>query len=91
MRNLAGSSFLLASVVLVASCNRPSKRLNVLAFEFVNLGEHESQSRDGNGRFFDDFHGNWVLQKAFPGKAGGCEVFINLNPVIRKGQIRDEG
>jgi hypothetical protein len=63
-----------------------TRHVNSLAFEYVSLGEAESQAQDGNGGFFDDPHGDWVIRKIFIGE-DSCEFFINLNPVIKKGQI----
>ena len=77
----------LAKALKAKRLPKHEQRLSSLGFDYVNLGEHESQSPGGNGGFFDDPAGNWVLMKVFVGKGGGCEFFLNINPAIKKGQI----
>lgn len=63
------------------------KRVAELPFAFVSFGEHESQASHGGG-FNDSPPGNWISMKIFIGQ-GDTEgdVFLNLNPVIKKGQF----
>ena len=62
------------------------RRADSLAFEFVSLGQHQSQATDGG--FATKPAGNWTPMKIFidEGEEEG-EVFLNLNPVIKKGQF----
>ena len=67
------------------------KRLNTLPFTFVTFGENQSQSPGGG--FNSNPAGHWTPMKIFigVGKQEG-EVFVNLNPVMKKGQfsIKDQ-
>ena len=57
-----------------------------LSFEFVSFGEHQSQATDGG--FAAKPTGNWTPMKVFIGEGEEeGEVFLNLNPVIKKGQF----
>jgi hypothetical protein len=67
------------------------KRATNLPFVFVTLGENQSQASDGG--FAANPPGNWTPMKIFIGEGEQeGEVFLNLNPVIKKGQfsIKDE-
>jgi len=77
----------LAKALKAKSLPKHVQHLSSLAFDYVNLGEHESQAPNGNGGFFDVPMGNWSLMKVFVGKDGDCEFFLNMNPVIKKGRI----
>jgi hypothetical protein len=62
------------------------RRVNNLQFTLVSLGHHESQASDGG--FFAKPPGNWTPMKIFIGDGDQQgEVFLNLNPVLRKGQF----
>jgi hypothetical protein len=62
------------------------QRADSLSFEFVSLGEHESQATDGG--FAAKPPGNWTPMKVFLGEGEEeGDVFLNLNPVIKKGQF----
>ena len=68
------------------------RRVNTLPFTFVSFGRNQSQSSDGG--FFANPPGNWIPMKIFIGDGDQeGEVFLNLNPVLRKGQfaIKDPG
>jgi hypothetical protein len=67
-------------------------RVKSIEFTFVSLGHHESQASDGG--FFTKPPGNWTPMKIFIGEGSQeGEVFLNLNPVLKKGQfsIKDSG
>ena len=66
----------------------PSKvqRLESLPFTFVNIGEDLSQAAGGG--FNASPPGNWTAMKLFIGEGDQeAQVFLNLNPVIGKGQF----
>jgi hypothetical protein len=57
-----------------------------LPFTFVITGEHLSQANGGG--FNTEPPGNWKAMKLFIGEGKHeAQVFFNLNPVIRKGQL----
>jgi hypothetical protein len=61
-------------------------RVNALPFTFVSFGSNQSQSSDGG--FFANPPGTWTPMKVFIGeREQEGEVFLNLNPVLRKGQF----
>ena len=83
-----------ASVLLVDLKNAleakelPSKvqRIESLPFNFVIFGNNNSQASGGG--FSAEPPGNWTPMKLFFGDGEQeCEVFLNLNPVIKKGQF----
>jgi len=62
------------------------KRVNNLPFIFVNFGSNQSQ--DPGGGFNDRPPGHWTPIKLFIGEGDReGQVFLNLNPVIKKGQF----
>jgi hypothetical protein len=66
----------------------PSKvqRVESLPFTFVNVGDN--LSRAAGGGFNAAPPGNWTAIKIFIGEGEQEEqVFLNINPVIRKGQF----
>src|SRR5690348_9251660 len=66
----------------------PSKvqRSKDLPFTFVNIGDNLSQA--ANGGFNVEAPGNWTAIKIFIGDGEQeAEVFLNIKPVIRKGQF----
>ncbi|MFZ0295641.1 MAG: hypothetical protein WAL52_18670 [Candidatus Sulfotelmatobacter sp.] len=66
----------------------PSKveRVESLPFTFVNIGDNLSQAADGGFNVAPP--GNWTAIKIFIGEGEHeGQVFLNLNPVIRKGQF----
>ncbi len=72
----------------------PSKvqRVESLPFTFVNVGDNLSQAAGGG--FNAAPPGNWTAIKIFIGEGEQeGQVFLNINPVIRKGQfsIKDTG
>ena len=67
------------------------RRVGSLPFQFVSLGKNQSQAVGGG--FNAKPPGNWIPMKIFIGEGESeGEVFLNLNPVIKKGQfsIKDE-
>jgi len=62
------------------------RRAHDLPFVFVSFGQNQSQ--DAGGGFNASPPGHWTPIKLFigEGKQEG-EVFLNLNPVIKKGQF----
>lgn len=60
------------------------QKVDVLAFDYVVLGENQTRSADG--RFSDKPAGNWTAMKVFLAKGKG-EVFLNLNPVTHKAEF----
>ena len=62
------------------------RRVSTLPFTFVTFGQHESQASDGG--FSSNPPGNWAPMKIFIGEGEQeGEVFLNLNPVLSKGQF----
>jgi len=62
------------------------RRVNSLPFTFVSFGRNQSQASDGG--FFANPPGNWTPMKIFIGEGDQKgEVFLNLNPVLGKGQF----
>jgi hypothetical protein len=62
------------------------QRARDLPFVFVSLGQNQSQ--DAGGGFNDQPPGHWTPIKLFIGEGEQeGEVFLNLNPVIKKGQF----
>src|SRR6266849_10452899 len=62
------------------------KRVSNLPFVFVTLGKNQSQASGGG--FNDQPPGHWTPIKLFIGKGEQeGEVFLNLNPVLKKGQF----
>ena len=52
----------------------------------MTFGQHQSQATDGG--FFANPPGNWTPMKIFIGEGDQeGEVFLNLNPVLAKGQF----
>jgi hypothetical protein len=63
-----------------------SPRVSELAFDAVLLGE--KQSRNPTGGYADKPPGDWMVVKIFLPKGGDeGEVFLNLNPVLGKGEF----
>lgn len=63
-----------------------SPRVKELAFDAIVLGEN--QSRNSSGGFAETPPGDWILIKIFLPKGGDDgEVFLNLNPVLGKGEF----
>jgi len=83
------SSVLIAELKKALEATKLPKRVKKTAslpFTFVNIGEHLSQAEDGG--FNVDPPGNWKAIKLFIGEGKQeCQVFVNLNPTIRKGQF----
>jgi hypothetical protein len=83
------ASILLADLKKALEAKKlPSKvqKVRSLPFTFVSLGKNQSQASDGG--FNARPPGNWTPMKIFIGegeKEG--DVFLNLNPVIKKGQF----
>jgi hypothetical protein len=62
------------------------KRVSSLPFTFASLGSRQSRFDDGG--FGSKPPGNWTPTKVFLGEgAQECEVFLNLNPVLKKGEF----
>jgi hypothetical protein len=65
------------------------QRASRLPFTYVILGESNSQA--GGGGFSAKPTGNWTAMKIFIGDGKDeAEVFLNLNPVSRKGQFSEK-
>ena len=62
-----------------------TRRVAELPFTLAILGTQESHSPDGG--FFAEPSGNWTAMKIFLGKDGEWEVFLDFNPVLRKGEF----
>jgi hypothetical protein len=68
---------------------RRVKRVQRLPFEYVILGEHDSQAHGGG--FSPNPPGNWTAMKIFLGEGDDeSEVFLNFNPVSRKAQFSEK-
>jgi hypothetical protein len=62
------------------------QRIDSLPFSFVSFGQNQSQASDGS--FAAKPAGNGTPMKIFIGEGEDeGEVFLNLNPVIKKGQF----
>jgi len=83
------SSILLADLKKALEAKKlPSKvqRVRSLPFTFVSFGKNQSQASDGG--FNAKPPGNWTPMKIFIGEGEQeGDVFLNLNPVIKKGQF----
>ena len=83
------ASILLADLKKALEAKKlPSKvqRVRSLPFTFVSLGKNQSQASDGG--FNAKPPGNWTPMKIFIGEGEQeGDVFLNLNPVIKKGQF----
>ncbi len=65
------------------------QRASRLAFDYVILGDHNSQAKGGG--FSYDPAGNWTAMKIFLGDGDDeSEVFLNFNPVSRKAQFSEK-
>jgi hypothetical protein len=68
------------------SIPKTSRRVPELAFDALVLGEH--QSRDSLGGYSTKPAGDWVAIKiSLPKSGDDGEVFLNLNPVLGKGEF----
>jgi hypothetical protein len=89
--NSDASGLLAALQKTLQAKNLPSSpaRVAELPFNAVILGDHVSHSP--NGGFAVKPPGNWTTIKLFLGD-GSSEVFLNLNPVLGKGEfsIKDQ-
>ena len=62
------------------------RRSSTLPFTYAVLGENYSQGSGGG--FTANPPGNWMAMKIFLGDGDEeAEVFLNLNPTIKKGQF----
>lgn len=62
------------------------KLVKEVSFAIVLLGE--SQARNSGGGYFSKPVGNWITTKIFLPKDGDDgEVYLNLNPVLGKGEF----
>jgi len=62
------------------------RRSSTLPFTYAILGENQSQASEGG--FNTNPPGNWTAMKIFLGDGEEeAEVFLNLNPAIKKGQF----
>jgi hypothetical protein len=73
----------LAKALEAKTVPKKSKRVASLPFEFASFGNHVARSADGFGA---DGQGDWMVMKVFL-QGGEGEVFLNLNPVIGKGEF----
>ena len=63
-----------------------TKRVAEIQFDAAILGTNQSHAKDGG--FFTKPPGNWTAMKIFIGKKDDpAEVFLNFNPVLRKGEF----
>lgn len=83
------SSVLLADLKKALEAKKlPAKvqRSGTLPFTYAILGENHSQTSDGS--FTGNSPGHWTAMKLFLGDGDEeAEVFLNLNPVAKKGQF----
>jgi hypothetical protein len=83
------SSVLLADLKKALEAKKlPAKvqRSNTLPFTYASMGENYSQASGGG--FNASPPGNWMPIKLFLGDGDEeAEVFLNLNPIIKKGQF----
>jgi hypothetical protein len=83
-----GTIFLAALKTALEAKAMPARvvKAAVLPFTFVNLGENQSQTKDGG--FSEKPRGNWTTMKLFFGEGDQeSEVFLTLNSEIRMGQF----
>jgi hypothetical protein len=64
---------------------RKIPRVKSLPFTFVSFAPNESRSPDGG--FSVKTAGGWTPMKIFIGKEDEGEVYLNINPVLRKGEF----
>ncbi len=62
-----------------------AQRAKSLSFTYAILGSN--QSRDSGGGFNDQPAGDWIAIKVFLGDNDEGEFFLNLNPVLHKGEF----
>jgi hypothetical protein len=72
----------LGTVLEARKLPKQTSRVSSIPFEYVILGENMSKGKDG----FGVSPGHWWLLKLFFGD-DDAELFLNLNPVIRKGEF----
>jgi len=83
-----GSALLNALKAALEAKSLPAKihRVSTLQFTFVSFGNNQSQASEGG--FSSTPPGNWTPMKIFIGEGEQeGEVFLNLNPVLAKGQF----
>jgi hypothetical protein len=72
----------LAIVLEAKNVPKQTRRASSIPFEYVILGDNMSKGKNG----FGVSPGHWSLLKLFFGN-DDAELFLNLNPVIRKGEF----
>ena len=86
---VSDSSLLLVDlrrVLQAKAAVQPAPGKTIVTFTFANIGDNLSQTEGGG--FVDKPAGNWTALKLFLGEGENeSEVFLNINPVIRKGQF----
>jgi hypothetical protein len=85
------STMLVALVKALEAKHAPAqvKRASQLPFDYVILGENNSQASGGG--FSVKPRGNWTAMKIFIGSGEDeGEVFLNFNPVSRKAQFSEK-
>jgi len=66
------------------------RRRSSLSFVYVSFGDNESQAPNGGFNFIPP--GHWTPMKIFIGEGDDeGQVFVNTNPVMRKGQFSIKG
>jgi hypothetical protein len=60
-------------------------RTQSIEFDYAIIGENLSQAGDGGLNAKPG--GNWIALKLFLGKGQDIEMFLNLNPVLHKGEF----
>jgi hypothetical protein len=76
----------LKAALEAATIPSSSARIRELPFDAVVLGMNES--RNSNGGYVDNPHGDWMTIKLFFPKGGDDgEVFLNINRVLRKAEF----
>ncbi len=85
------SAFLAALQTALEAKHFPAhvQRASRLTFDYVILGDHNSRAKGGG--FSSEPAGNWTTMKIFLGNGDDeSEVFLNFNPVSRKGQFSEK-
>jgi hypothetical protein len=85
------SSMLIALKKALEAKRIPARiqRTSRLPFEYVILGEHNSQAEGGG--FSEKPPGHWTAMKIFLGNGDGeSEVFLNFNPISGKAQFSEK-
>jgi hypothetical protein len=66
---------------------RGVKRTEALSFTLADIGDNLSRSSSGGGGFFADPPGGWTAMKIFLEDGDDVELFLNINPHMKKGEF----